>query len=603
MYRSNFSTGVRASIVSVLSAAATVAQAEPASQEQIIVTATRVPQPIEEVLAPSIVITREQLENNAVADVSDALRFNAGIDVARTGGIGQPTSIFIRGAESNHTLVLIDGVRINPGTVGSAQIQNIPPDLIERIEVIKGPRSSLYGSDAIGGVINIITRAPTNSGVAGEVRSGWGNYNTQKASGLIEAGNETISGGISAASVYSEGFPALQTSNVDNGYDNLAISANARAKLGPVNTTIRYMQSEGTASYLAFGGAFRDQDFLNRVLAATVSATPFTRWETKLTASYTEDLIEQNQPVNVVDKDFLETRRYIGDWQNTIAITDVNRVVAGAMFSTEQALTRAFSTFDVNTDVLNLYLQDQFTIGRHAVVVAGGFTDHEYSGDHVTWNAEYGLSLWTGSKVIASAGTAFRAPDATDRFGFGGNPDLKPEVSENYELAFRQDLSANQSVQVSAFQNEIDDLVTYDNATDRVYNIDSARIRGAELSYEISGNTWRFHAEANYQDPMDLSTDTRLLRRARKSFSAGYQQQFGPIEVGTDISLVGSRRDFGNQELESYSLVNLHANYDVTEDLKLLVQVENLFNEQYEVANGYNTADRGVFVSLKYGTP
>jgi vitamin B12 transporter len=601
MYRSNFSIGVRASIASILSAAATSALAEPAAEDQVIVTATRVSQPIEEVLAPSIVITREQLENSAVADVADALRFSAGIDTARNGGTGQPVSIFIRGAESNHTLVLLDGVRINPGTIGSAQIQNIPPDLIERIEIIKGPRSTLYGSDAIGGVINIITRAPTDSGVAGEVRSGWGSYNTQKASGLLEAGNETISGGISAAAVNSEGFPALQTSNIDNGYDNLAISANARAKLGPVDTTVRYMQSEGTASYLSFG-AFRDQDFLNRVAAATISATPFTAWKTTLIGSYTEDLIQQNQPANVVNKDFLETRRYIGDWQNTIAISDTNRLVAGAIFSTEQALTRAFSSFNVNTDVLNLYAQDQLTIGQHAIIVAVGYTDHENFGDHTTWNAEYGLSFNDSRKLILSAGTAFRAPDATDRFGFGGNPDLKPEVSENLEIALRQELPANQRVQVSVFQNQIDDLVAYNNAAQRSYNIDSARIRGAELSYAIAGANWQAHAEANYQDPMDMTTDTRLLRRARKSFSAGYQQRFGSLEVGADISLVGSRWDFGRVELESYSLVNVHAGYSVTEELKLLAQVENLFNEQYEVVNNYNTADRGIFVSLTYSS-
>jgi len=594
---------VSSSVVSILTAAAvTAAHAEPGDRDQVIVTATRVPQPLEEVLAPSFVITREQLETNAVADVTDALRFNAGIDVARTGGIGQPTSIFIRGAESNHTLVLLDGVRINPGTVGSAQIQNIPPDLVERIEVIKGPRSTLYGSDAIGGVINIITRAPTDSGVAGEVHSGWGSYNTQKASGLLEAGNETISGGINATSVHSDGFPALQTSTIDNGYDNLAVGANVRAKLGGVNTTVRYMQAEGTASYFGFGGAFRDQDFLNRVVAATISATPLKPWETKLTASYMEDLIEQNQPPTAVNKDFLETRRYIADWQNTLSFSDANRVIVGAIFSTEQALTRAFSTFDVNTDVLNLYLQDQFTMGRHAVVLAGGYTDHENFGEHFTWNAEYGLSFTQSSKVILSAGTAFRAPDATDRFGFGGDPNLEPELSQNLEVAFRQELPANQRIQISAFQNEIDDLVTYDNATSRLYNIDSARIRGAELSYEITGNAWVVHAEANYQDPMDQSTDTRLLRRARKSFSAGYKQHFGPVEIGTDISLVGSRRDFGNVELESYSLINIHAGYSVTEELRLLAQVENLFNEQYEVANGYNTPDRSVFVSLKYNT-
>jgi vitamin B12 transporter len=588
------------------SISATAAESESADTlSEVFVTASRTPTPIADVLASVTVINHEELVRTTVVDISEALRFQPGIDVARTGGIGQPTSIFIRGAESNHTLVLIDGVRVNPGTVGVAAVQNIPPELVERMEIVKGPRSTLYGSDAIGGVINIITRAAPNDGLLGEAQWGWGSFNTEKTSGLLAMGNETVSGGVNAAYITSDGFPAKQSSTVNSAYDNLSVGANIRANIGPVSASLRHLQAEGTAAYLSFFGAPLDQDFRNSVTALVLEGKPTTAWTTTLTASHTEDRIEQNQPINVAIHDFLATKRDLFDWQNEVRIGAANRLVAGAMYSLENASTKAFSSFDTDTDVLNLYAQDQFTSGRHMAQLAVGFTDHETAGQHVTWNAEYGFSFTDKSQLVASAGTAFRAPDATDRFGFGGNPNLAPEESQNVELSYRQRFTAHQSLEVSAYQNEIDNLVTYDNLANQLRNLDKARIRGVEASYAVNGDSWRFHAAANFQNPRDLGTDELLLRRAKESLSLGYDQTFGPLELGADVSFVGPRDDFGfptNVELDSYSLVNLHASFAFDDHFKLLANVENLFDSQYELADGYNTADRSVFVSLKYST-
>jgi vitamin B12 transporter len=597
-------------VLAVSSVATSISAAEAESESadtlsEVFVTASRTPTPIAEVLASVTVINHEELVHTSVVDISEALRFQPGIDVARTGGIGQPTSIFIRGAESNHTLVLIDGVRVNPGTVGVAAIQNIPPELVERMEIVKGPRSTLYGSDAIGGVINVITRAAPNDGLLGEAQWGWGSFNTEKTSGLLAMGNETVSGGVNAAYITSDGFPAKQGSNVKSPYDNLSVGANIRANIGPVSASLRHLQAEGTAAYLSFFGAPLDQDFRNSVTALVLEGKPTTAWTTTLTTSHMEDRIEQNQPINVAIHDFLATKRNLFDWQNEVRIGAANRLVAGAMYSLENASTKAFSSFDTDTDVLNLYAQDQFTSGRHMAQLAVGFTDHETAGQHVTWNAEYGFSFTDKSQLIASAGTAFRAPDATDRYGFGGNPNLAPEESQNFELSYRQRFTAHQSLEISAFQNEIDNLVTYDNIASQLRNVDQARIRGVEASYTLSGDSWRFHAAANFQNPRDLGTDELLLRRAKETFSLGYDQKFGPLDLGADVSFVGSRDDFGfptNVELDSYSLVNLHASFSIDDNFKLLANVENLFNAQYELADGYNTADRSVFVSLKYST-
>ena len=212
-----------------------------APEGHIIVTATRIPTPVEEVLAPVIVIDRDTIERSVAGDAADLLRFHAGLDLARSGGPGQTTAVFIRGAESNHTLVLVDGVRINPGTIGLAALQNIQPSQIERIEVVKGPRSALYGTDAIGGVINVITRRGVRDGWSAE--AGYGDYDTRQASmnGAVTAGPVEFDLGVSWLD--SDGFPTRTTDGTDRGYDNLGINAQVAADVGDARLALRRVGS------------------------------------------------------------------------------------------------------------------------------------------------------------------------------------------------------------------------------------------------------------------------------------------------------------------------------------------------------------------------
>jgi len=601
--QSFFSGALSAALIYSSTASSAVAET---TLREVVVTATRTPEPIDNVLAPVTVITREELSRSVTSDVTELLRMYAGIEVARTGGVGQPASVFIRGGESNHTLVLLDGVRMNPGTIGNASLQNLAPENIERIEIVKGPRSTLYGSDAIGGVINIITRKAKSDGVGAEAQLGYGSDDTRRASGTFDVGGDSGSVGVFGSWLETDGFPTRRGSTIDSAYDNLTFGTHANAHAGAVDFGARYYQSSGTANYLGSLTVPLSQDFLDRVASLNATAQVNSLWQSQLVISRMDNEIEQREP-NVFSgglQDFLETQRYTVDWQNDLALEKNHRLTAGVMYAEETAQALSFGTlFDRDTDILNAYIQHQYAEDAHALLLAVGYTDYSTFGDHVTWNAEYGYSLSSGTQLIAAAGKAFRAPNATDLYGFAGNPNLEPERSQSYELSVRQRITDQQSASLTAFQNDIENLITFDAVTFTVQNIARARTRGVEARYEIRGSDWRAHIDAVYQDPRNRETDQLLLRRAKKSASAGYAHKLGMLEVATNILYSGPRQDSqfpGFVTLDSYVLANISARIAIGEQLSLIAQIDNVFNSSYEVASGYNTAGRGGSMAIRW---
>jgi len=576
---------------------------------EIVVTATRVPTPVDAVLAPVIVIDEAVIDRSAPTDASDLLRFHAGLDIGRNGGPGQTTSVFIRGANSNHTLVLLDGVRMNPGTIGLAALQNIPPEMIERIEVVKGPRSALWGTDAIGGVINVITRRGTRDGWAAE--AGYGAYDTRKASlnGGVPLG-QSADFDFGASWIDSNGFPTRTTDHTDRGFDNLSTSASLRGKVGDAELSLRNWNASGTTQYSDFFLTPVDQDFKDSTTAAAMSLPVTDRGRANVTLSHFDDRIDQNQPpFPGATNDYLRTKRDTADVSFDWTASPAQALGAGAMYSREKASSSSYgSAFKADTRQLNLFLQDSIASGPHTALLALGYTDHETAGAAVTWNAEYGYAIDAKTRVYGLTGSGFRAPDATDRYGVGGNPDLKPEKSRNYELGVRHALSGSQTVSLSAFHNEIDDLIQYvvldpETFDGRNFNVARARIEGVEAAWHYAEGPWQAEVEAIYQDPQNLTDHTELLRRAHESLTVSLARAFGPVLLGLNVLATGERKDYGFPKpvtLDGYVLADLSAQWQVTHSLSIVGRIENLLNEQYQLASTYNTPDRGAYVTLRY---
>jgi vitamin B12 transporter len=578
-----------------------IAAAGSTALEPVVVTATRTENPAPEVLASVDLIPGDELEMRPAADLGDALRFVPGVEVAKLGGPGQQTSIFLRGTESNHVLVLVDGLRMNPGTIGTAAIQNVAPEFVERVEVVKGPRSTLYGSDAIGGVINIITR---DAGDGSSVQAGFGSFGTTSAGFSTGVDGEQAGATLAGSWLESSGFPTRAGDTVDRGYENTSFAVSGHANAGPVSLGLRGWYASGTAEYSDFFVLPVDQDFENSALALSAELAPTQAWTSRLMLAHAVDNLEQNQST-----DFLDTQRNTLDWQNDVALSEDNRLTAGILWQDEEADALSFFVpYAADTTTTQAYLQDQAAFGPHRLLVGAGYTDHETFGGHATWNAEYGYAFEAGALIALAAGTAFRAPDATDLYGFGGNLALEPEESQSYEVSYRQPLGERHAISISAFRNDIDELINFvvtdpDTFDGENRNVDEARIEGIEAAWHFDGELWSARVAATLQDPRDRTTDERLLRRARENYAATVARRFGAHEIALDVLYAGERRDFGfpaQTVLPAYWLANLSAKIALGERFTLLARAENLFDEDYELASGFNTMGRSWFGALRY---
>jgi len=609
--------------------AAGAAQAEPesgSSLNEITVTATRVAEPVDQALQPILVINRAELADSLAIAVGDVLRYHAGLDIGQSGGAGQPLSLFIRGTNSDQSIVMIDGVRINAGTQALAPLMNIAPELFDRIDIVKGPRSAIYGTDAIGGVVNLLMRTDGVSGA--DAMLDYGRYGTGE---FAVDGNYTAGGTSMQAALTGQqtsGFPTYAADTLDSGYKNLSGTAAVTTHLGDMELGARYYQATGTthyanANYNADFTAFESftpltENFSNSLYAVHASGDLADFWHTRVTLSRVIDDLrqEQDDPYVLVSRgDFDYTSRDTIDLQNDVKIAGarLNQTLTfGAIVYDEQTNSLIYGTgYSIDTHAQTYYVQDQLEAGKNRLLLATGVAHYPGFGDHTTWNAEYGYSVTTDTLLTMSAGTAFRAPSATDRFGYGGTPNLLPESSHNFEIGMKSRIAPYQEITFAAFQDTIDDLIEFvPNPANLIYggenqNVDRARIRGIEASWALRADPWSVLAEASLQDPVDLADNSQLLRRTKHSFTLNGARKIGRGELGVDLLLSGPRADLdvvttAPVQDGGYLLAALYGKLNLTPAWSLTTRLDNALNRQYQLANGYNTAGRAASISTRY---
>jgi vitamin B12 transporter len=579
--------------------------------QPVLVSATRTLQAQDDALQSTIVIDRAQIERAQATDVAELLQQYAGLDVARSGGPGQPASLFVRGGNSDYVVVLIDGVRLNDGAFSTSPLNYINPEVIERIEVVEGPLSTLYGSDAISGVVNIITRKPGPGQIDAEI--GGGSFDTvQGGAALRDQG--TIYGhrwGVALAGqqLHSSGLPTFVGSGVDSEYRNRTLDGEASLELSGVQLEARAWDTDGRSPYQEAGsdclfnpipgfGAC-DEEFRDRIFALHASTHLTRDWLSELTLSRSEDRLE-----SVAGASLLRTLRGEADWHNVLALDPHNRLSFGALARHERVDSPGGS-IDVGDDNDYGYLQDEANYGRHHAVAAINYVHDNAFGERLNWNAQYGFDLLEATRLIADAGTAFHTPTAEDRFSpFGGNPGLQPEKAQDYELAVRQKIDPRQQAELRLFRTDVRDLITGFPPA----NLDHARLEGVQANWRYNDAHWTARLDGIAQNPRDLDTGAELLRRARLSLGAELERHFGRYDAGASFYTSGRRADIDAFTFEpttdgGYALLDLNAGAQLTRDLRFDLRGANVLNHRYQTVSGYNQPGSAVYATLRYALP
>lgn len=565
-----------------------------------VVTASRLEEPADASVRAVSVITREQIERSGARDVAELLRRLPGVQIGRNGGPGQQTSLFLRGTASDHVLVLIDGVPVQSATTGATAFQHIDPETIERIELVRGPASTLYGSSAIGGVIQIFTRKGTSQTprLHGALQAG--NQSTFNASTGISGGKGPFSAGLTVSHQQTNGYPPRSSSRLARGYRHDTFNARLGYALSPdLALEFSHWQSQGNVEYLnLFTNAPLDQDVRNSITRFTVDTAHGDDWSSRLLLSRAVDNSDENQ-----SNDFAHTARLSLDWQHTWLVSEAHTLVGGVTFSREQARLLSFGTaYDRTSREKAVYLQDDFQAGDLDLQAGVRGLYHSVYGRQFTWNLGAGYRLGPQTHVHANAGTAFRSPSANDLYGFGGNPNFKPERSRSFEIGLRQGLGDGQRAELNLFHTRIRDLIESDPTTFVIQQVERARIRGVELGYRLTSGPLSLSLDYTWLDTENLDQKSRLARRAENKLNASLGYDSGNWWTRADLTAETDRRDsrFSGRVLAAYTTFDLSAGYRLDRDWQAELNVTNLFDEQYELAGGYPAQGRLVLLGLRY---
>lgn len=575
------------------------------TEEAVIVTATRTARTADETLASVSVITRADIERTQAKSVAGLLAGEAGVDTTVSGGYGKSTSVFLRGTNSDHTLVLIDGIKVGSATLGTAPWQYLPLDQIERIEIVRGPRSSLYGSEAIGGVIQIFTRRPTEK-FQGLAEAGYGTYGTSKLSAGVSGADGNMRYNLTASHFNTDGIDA-KTASAGNegdrdGYRNESYSARLTHRLaGGAEIELHTLHAQG---HTEFDGTTENQTaFLQDVVSARLNFAPTNDWSVKLQAGTSRDYTDSFK--NGGFRSTFNTLRNVASWQNDITPAKDQLLTLGVDYQDDRvgSTTTYTRTERANTGA---FLQHQAKLGDHDLLVGLRRDDNEQFGIHNTGNLAWGYALSPRLRARLSYGTAFKAPTFNQLYfpGFG-DPNLRPERSKTYEagLRGRQDWG---NWNVSAFQTNVENLIATVTVSgvSTAQNVDKALIKGleTEISTQLAG--WETRAVLTLLDPRDTGRDNILTRRTKRILSLKADRAFGQWHVGADWLMQGHRydSDTNRTRLGGFALVNLRGQYDLSKQWVLRANLDNAFDKTYETVSTFKSPGRTLFVSIGYRT-
>ena len=559
-----------------------------ASLDTLVVTATRSAEKIKDVPARISVISKSEIAKNPALNLNDLVKQDAALNVVQTGGLGQTTSIFTRGTSSNHTLVLKDGAALIEGINGKNNTELLDLSDISQIEILKGPASVQYGSDAIGGVIQLLTDTPEKNSAF--ITGLYGENNTYKALVGLDLAQDGFFAQIRGQRLESDGTEILNTQNNDQAsYDQKGYSAKIGYKQDNFKTNVSISENEGINHYLDYstGTNTAKRDFKNQLI----------NWNGLY--QFTDALTLNARYSNYQDEaTYIETYSYAYDSERNEGDINLNW-----KFTPKQNILFGVSTQD--TDVTYDYLSGKKNLGstgyylQHQYNNAGIHTqagirleDDDQFGQHTVGQIAGRLQIAPLTSIYANIGSAFKAPTAYQLYaGFYGNQDLKPEESISYEIGLDQQLNYGLSANASVYYTKVKNLIG-SNASWQYVNIDDANMTGGELGLNWKKDQLFTSAEYAYVKTEDESTGFELVRRPRQTFTftAGYDD--GTYGVNTALvarSHAKAQASQNSVKIPGYATIDLNAFWNVNPNIKLFTNIQNIGDVKYKAV--YSSTD------------
>ncbi|WP_395405471.1 TonB-dependent receptor domain-containing protein [Pseudoduganella sp. UC29_106] len=591
-----------------LAIAAPSVQAQTTALNAVIVTATRTPQAARDVVADTLTIGAEEIANAGAGSITELLQRQRGIEVTRNGGPGTNSGVLIRGANGNQVIVLVDGVRIGSATSGTAAWNAIPMEAIDHIEVVYGPLSTLYGADAIGGVIQIFTKkgqgAPSISASVGG-----GTDNTRAYQAAVSGSSGAVSYALSAAKERSDGFSATKPANSsynpdDDGYKRENAAGQVAWQLAPGHELgLLFLHSRLDAQFDSGKARADSVQVLDNY--AVYSRNKITsEWSMLAQAAQSRD---KSGSFTATDSQ-INTKQTTFNWQNDYRLgDDMLQLLVEHRKEEVEATTTAVSRDRSTTSVAGSY---QLNRGPHLLSIGARNDDSSQYGNKATGSLGYGYRLSSALRLNASYGTSFRAPTFNELyypgFGFDGN---KPERGRNGEVGLNFD-NGSTALTAAYYHNKLTDLLVNTTPCPKpgfkfgcAYNVNKATLEGLTMSARQRLGSFTLRADADFQDPKDDTTGKSLVRRARRHGNVGVDYEAGPLHTGVEWQVSSYRFDDASNvnRLGGYGLVNLYATWQFSRDWSALVRWNNVADKQYELARNYATAGSTVFAALRYG--
>ncbi|KAB1855681.1 TonB-dependent receptor [Acinetobacter tandoii] len=578
-----------------------------ASLDTLVVTATRSEEKIKDVPARISIIEPQIVEQSPIAELPHLLMSDASIDMMQYGGYGQAASIFTRGTNSTHTLVLRDGVRLNTGSAGSASLAFIDTTDIKQIEVLKGPASVLYGTDAIGGVVQLVSKTPEKTGafVTGEI----GEHSTYKSVIGADLAENGIYAQIRGQRLESDGTQVtdFKDAQVNAGaYDQKGFSAKFGIEKEQYAASVDYSENQGTSTYVdgindanwnLIGLKNVSQDFKNEIINVKGRVNLSDNFALHARLSQFKDDLEQNDSHDAIYNTTKEAELY-SKWQ----FSPTQNILAGVATKNVESDVLSGSgyygvDYDKEVDSTGYFVQHQYQSEKLHTQLGVRVEDHETFGTHTVGQAAARYQILPATSIYTNIGTAFRAPTNNDLYAlsWGGNPELKPEESVSYEIGLDQQLTNHLTMGLSAYRNEVDNLITWQNGKN--FNVKEATFTGGEFNLDWAKDELFTNLSYAYVQPKDKKTDQDLPRRSRQSLTltSGLQNEV----YGISASLSAKSRP-KNSTISGYATVDVNAFWNVNPNVKLFTNIQNIGDVEYKTTSygsGYYYVNGGRLAS------